>query len=268
MTTSRPRGGFTLVELLVVMGIIIMLMALLFPAIQAARETARQGACGSQMRELAMGVVTHSAKKDRFPGWKDDAYGGGVGWVAQIFPYIDQGQRWEKVKANNAGYKEALKFLWCPSDPPSNLNSNPLTAPFPLSYACNGGAPGENNGDMFRHRTGANPVRVSMEEISAKGGLSNRICITENTNLDEWTDVASEFEQAVLSTPTTHLGNPDERGKAPSANLAVPSSYHKFGFNVGYADGHVEYFVVDRATAAEAVPAETLQLYTRQMTGN
>lgn len=267
MINARTRGAFTLVELLVVMGIIIMLMALLLPAIQGARETARQGACGNNIRELSMGVVTHATKKDRFPGWKATVGGQAVGWVPQIFPYIDQQRKWEQVKANNNAYKEAMQFLWCPSDPPSNLNSDPLQAPYPLSYACNGGASGENNGDMYRDRTAANPPQVSLEDISRAGGLSNRISITENTNLNEWTDVANEYEQAVLTNTVTHLGDPAQRGKAPAANLAVPSSYHKLGFNVGYADGHVEFFVVDRI-AGEALPADAQELYLRRMNGS
>lgn len=262
MTTLRTRRAFTLVELLVVMGIIVGLMALLVPAITAARARAQQGACNHQMAELAKSVFAYATKKDRFPGWRDDVGGTNVGWIGQILPFIGQ-----------EGQVEALSMYWCPSDPPTGLNSDPTKAPFPFSYACNGGAtdsgnkePGNYLNAIFHDRVNGD-VRVSIEDISRKGGLSNRICLAENTNLGEWTDASSEFKQAVLVSDLSELGDPEERGKtATSAKLAVPSSYHKLGFNIAFADGHTEYFVTD-ADSGSQEETDMKNLYRRRMIG-
>ena len=73
----RPRrGGFTLVELLVVMTIIGILMGLLLPAVNAAREAARRSQCMNNLKQLGLGCQQHVAHQGFFPtgGW-------GWGWV-------------------------------------------------------------------------------------------------------------------------------------------------------------------------------------------
>ena len=65
---TRTSFGFTLVELLVVIGIIGMLVALLLPAVMSAQEQARQTQCAKQMKDLAGANLAHAMKKGRFPG--------------------------------------------------------------------------------------------------------------------------------------------------------------------------------------------------------
>jgi prepilin-type N-terminal cleavage/methylation domain-containing protein/prepilin-type processing-associated H-X9-DG protein len=95
------RRGFTLVELLVVITIIGILIALLLPAVQAAREAARMLQCQNNIKQLTLGSIQHCERHGFFPtggwgwGWMGDPDRGFTekqpgGWVYNILPYIEQ----------------------------------------------------------------------------------------------------------------------------------------------------------------------------------
>jgi prepilin-type N-terminal cleavage/methylation domain-containing protein len=93
MTLQRTRsacGAFTLVELLVVIAIIGALVALLLPAIQAARESARRNACASNLKQIGLAVQSHHDAKGAYPTGRDrhDQYG--ISWAFQLLPYLEQ----------------------------------------------------------------------------------------------------------------------------------------------------------------------------------
>src|SRR5215207_233463 len=67
MMQRRSPSGFTLVELLVVIAIIGTLVALLLPAIQAARESARRSSCLNHLKQLGAAIANHESAKKRFP---------------------------------------------------------------------------------------------------------------------------------------------------------------------------------------------------------
>lgn len=68
---KRQRHGFTLVELLVVITIISILMGLLIPAVNAAREAARNAECGVKVKNLALAAIQHEGSKGFLPGYVD-----------------------------------------------------------------------------------------------------------------------------------------------------------------------------------------------------
>ncbi|HZN33989.1 MAG TPA: DUF1559 domain-containing protein, partial [Pirellulaceae bacterium] len=83
-----PRRAFTLVELLVVIAIIGVLVALLLPAVQAAREAARRMSCGNNLKQLALGIHNYHDVHLVFPY---EMYANpGWAWGAFILPFIEQ----------------------------------------------------------------------------------------------------------------------------------------------------------------------------------
>jgi len=100
MLTIRPRrhSGITLVELLVVIAILVLLLALLIPAISRSRGTALTTQCQNNLRQLALGFRLYAdAHNDRFPD------GDGSPWFLQIAPFLEMQEN----------------VYWCPADPVS-----------------------------------------------------------------------------------------------------------------------------------------------------
>ena len=97
---GRPTHAFTLVELLVVIAIIGILVALLLPAIQAAREAARRTQCVNNLKQLALGCHLYLDAKKAFP------YGGKVSnqlsWRCYILPYIEESALYDEMQKFNA----------------------------------------------------------------------------------------------------------------------------------------------------------------------
>ncbi len=90
------RSGFTLVELLVVIGIIGTLVSLLLPAVQSARESARRVECQNNLRQMGLAILNFESARRVLPasGWtvagSGNPYGAAVGWRAAILPYCEQ----------------------------------------------------------------------------------------------------------------------------------------------------------------------------------
>jgi prepilin-type N-terminal cleavage/methylation domain-containing protein len=129
MPTSSSRRGFTLVELLVVIAIIGILVALLLPAVQSARESARVTQCKNNMKQIGLAFHNHHDTLRAFPSggtfWHETARvmnnGGPAdfesqswGWAYQILPYHEMGNLWIEQVDNNIG-KVPIRTYLCPT---------------------------------------------------------------------------------------------------------------------------------------------------------
>lgn len=122
---SRARA-FTLVELLVVIAIIGVLVSLLLPAVNAAREAARRTQCMNNMRQLTLAVHNYTSAQSEFPNGAETEAGGN--WALFALPYIEEASLYDQLEFGpSAGHPDDRSY-WTGSNAPANpgLNLNVL----------------------------------------------------------------------------------------------------------------------------------------------
>lgn len=160
--TADRFHAFTLVELLVVIAIIGILVALLLPAIQAAREAARRSSCTNNLRQMALGALNHESTHKELPKGTENEVGKGRNgyvwyddytWATYILPYLEEGNAYSgfdfKQTYLGTHHQKARAFLVsiyeCPSDQPGRIYNQPdegLFNRYYYSYVANYGNTG------------------------------------------------------------------------------------------------------------------------------
>lgn len=157
---NASLGGFTLVELLVVVAIMGTLIGMLLPAVQSAREAARRSACSNGLRQLGIALASHELANRHFPAscvWSgsstSDASSNAV-WSAQgrLLPYLEECVIGAEIHRQlSVPYSQAMlasgqliaaqriPALLCPSEPKTDIRMKADGTPehAPLSYAVN-----------------------------------------------------------------------------------------------------------------------------------
>ncbi len=256
---SRTRTGFTLIELLVVIAIIGVLVALLLPAIQAARESARRSQCSNNMRQIGVAMITFHDARGRYPSAYETRPGGamgernaetgdaGPGWTClfQILPFLEGTTAMEQFNltlpawhANNAeAAKQVIGTYLCPSVSNQTVSyevrdeaGNRLAEFSRATYVANAGQiavwerPEANlsriaNGPLFRDSA------LRMKDIT--DGTSRTIFMGEQTpSHSDSTWVAIVL--GAVTCPTEYYAHAHCEGAAPQINVhSGPDHFHE-----------------------------------------
>lgn len=216
---SGKRRGFTLVELLVVITIIGMLVGLLMPAVQSAREAGRRAQCTNNQHQITTALLQYESERSSFPGYVGEyRMGSGqalkqrkISWWVSILPYLDRmdlHDLWkdltlpnsnpdnptpgDNTAANNPIPGTYMKIAVCPSYSPPSANDAWLT------YRANvgrmiGNSVAPNTANQFIAAEGVftdqyqdpgvaeNIVKVGLGFIGSKDGSANTLLIAENS---------------------------------------------------------------------------------------
>jgi prepilin-type N-terminal cleavage/methylation domain-containing protein len=128
-TRHASRRGFTLVELLVVIAIIGVLVSLLLPAVQSAREAARRMSCNNNLKQIGLALHNYQSTHNRFPPLA--FLGSGIGapqgpyhhtWLTSILPFIEQGPLHDQINFLLPAWQQPhvaqlIPTFMCPSSP-------------------------------------------------------------------------------------------------------------------------------------------------------
>lgn len=275
--TMRTRAAFTLVELLATIAIVGLLIALLLPAVQSARESSRRSHCQNNLRQLGLGLLAYEQSDGAFPPAADAKLPGdcggtagqqacrGTAWHFLIMPFIDLkamkdlydstagwGSTW-----NNPAANQAIPVLQCPTESRSGAG---LTTR--LSYAGvmggrSGAIAGGSNGNVYID--GIFMINRWLKAAKVRDGLSNTFAIGENNDtrstLLPWSNrlISSRWNENPAN-PQIILGDAQVGSRIRSTQYAVNmdptlfkqnedpfGSQHPGGASFVFADGHTAF---------------------------
>jgi prepilin-type N-terminal cleavage/methylation domain-containing protein/prepilin-type processing-associated H-X9-DG protein len=242
----RTQRGFTIVELLVVITIIGILMALLFPAINAARESARRGQCINNQRQVGTAILTFTTANGNFPKHlKAAPVASGTPplwpWTVRVLSNLGRTDIYDAcVAAPATARSERIDVLMCPSDPPATVTDPQL------SYAANSGKVGLDSGDSVANGVFFKTLDQSLSYVAQGDGTATTILIAENVDAGTWSNQTdSEIAQCVIwNSPAGSMkGLNIDINPSSGATIdhARPSSRHSGGFVTTFCDGHTRF---------------------------
>lgn len=261
---TNARKAFTLVELLVVVGIIGILMGLLLPAIQMARATAQRTEAGNNLRQVALANHAYVGAKRHLP---DAATAGGRTWAETLLPYMGQ----EDIASNANPGTFPIKVYQIPGDPSATLAPTGQVTDGPATYGVSNvsanfqvfGNPNVSGSVLTANGQGLNKT----DPASIPDGATKTVMLTERyqvygalTGYTAWANPDGDkgpyvnYGSAAGNSAYSLTALPSSVGVGsvfqvqPDPNAAIQgraNSPHRGGINVAFCDGSVTFISND-----------------------
>lgn len=273
----RPRRAFTLIELLVVIAIISLLVGLLMPAVQKAREAASKMSCANNIKQLGLALANYHNNFEQFPPSRLHDYQ--ATWLVLLLPYVEQDNLYNQWNLNATYYdqvdlarKSPVKGYYCPSrrsassDPALSVSGDypsfgqgTTNLPGALGdYAANIGTTGADYPSPTASPNGCFQLGPKGIRISAiSDGASNTIMVGEKHiplgkfGVGWWDCSIYNGDYYPCSTRSGGLGF--EVATTPGSTKWAFGSAHIGTVQFGFADGSVH-------SLSTTVPTTTMAL--------
>jgi prepilin-type N-terminal cleavage/methylation domain-containing protein/prepilin-type processing-associated H-X9-DG protein len=254
----RAQAGFTLVELLVVIAIIGVLVALLLPAVQAAREAARRSSCINNVSQLGIALHSYDFHHESLPPGvtnpdgpiRSEPEGIHVSWIVKTLPYFEQNNLWRNFDQEKGAYAPEnaevrvapVGMLICPSFPGTELNEAQTAAH--SSYA---GCHHDEEAPIDKNNHGLLFLNSRIRYADMLDGSSQTMLVGETRSKNDELGWVSGTRATLRNTgsieepkPRPQPGQPAivEEPKA-STYVGGFGSFHPGVINVAFADGSV-----------------------------
>jgi prepilin-type N-terminal cleavage/methylation domain-containing protein len=271
-TTPAHRAAFTLVELLVVIAIIGVLVGLLLPAVQAAREAGRRMQCANSLKQIGLAIVTSHDVRNAYPCGRKTRDNTDHSWAFRLLPYMEEQNTYNAwnpaLPASDVGNARAMRTpvstYFCPSRRTAaadrNFDNNNVVPPADYQRVAAGGDYAANAGTYFNYAPSANgsidpkragPIHTfsSVRAAQVTDGLSKTFAVGDRHLPPSLPDAGSmddynRGDTAFFAADTPHtLFRDTYRGLADSAadtNNRKYGSMHTGITQFVFLDGHVD----------------------------
>lgn len=198
MNHFTRRAGYTLIELIVVCGIIGILVGLTLPAVQKVRESAARTSCKNNLKQIGLALLTYETSRGHFPPSKavpplDNDCNLQVTWRVLILPELGQSPLWATAEAScrtstkpwlaaeHPGVLACPTFLQCPTDAGriSGVHANPEGHPLSFSSYFGVSSSGKTPAQRFDGLFGTREKEPGRRMADIVDGTSNTLAVGE-----------------------------------------------------------------------------------------